>query len=194
MARPSTLRLQESPSRAATPAWLRRPADIKRLKTFEEYQHAINDYFTTCDDEGIQPLFSGLALVLGLPGIETVYRLARRKPELTEILSRAITAIAHGYEAALSGPGARGAIFALQHLKDFDLEEPAGSAPVQSWKQQMTVDVNQRIVGVVDPATLGRELSPEEAYLTIIKGGQARIQLPAREIAGECTQVEEMNK
>jgi hypothetical protein len=186
MARPH-LRLETPPALGVKPDWLRRPADIKRLKTFEEYQQAINDYFTTCDDEGVQPLFSGLALVLGLPGIETVYRLARRKPELTEILSRAITAIAHGYEAALTGPGSRGAVFALQHLKDFDLEEPVGSAPVQSWKQQMTVDVNQRIVGVVDPSMVGREMTPEEAYLTIIKGGQAKIkQEPPREIEGEC--------
>jgi hypothetical protein len=162
---------------------------VRRLNTLEEYAAAINAYFEFCDDQGMSPRFSGLALVLGLPGIETVYRLARRKPELTEMLSRAITAVAHGYEEQLSGPGSRGAIFALQHLKDFDLEEPVGSAPIQSWKQQVTVDVNQRIVGVVDPATIGRELTPEEAYLTVIKGGQARVK--PREIEGECERINE---
>jgi hypothetical protein len=180
------LPLTQKPS--STPAWLRRPADKVVLKTDEDYVRAINQYFEQCDSCGIPPRFSGLALVLGLPGVSTIYRLARRRPSLTGMISRAITAIAYHYESQLDGRGARGAIFALQHLQDFDLAEPEGSAPIQSWQAKAELTVNHKIPGVADPATKGAELTPEAAYLLILRGEKVlppRHEVKGREIEGE---------
>lgn len=176
--------------RPVTPNWLRRPADKIRLVTDEDYATAINTYFEYCHDQEIPPRFSGLALVLGLPGITTVYRLARRRPALTEMISRAITAIAHHYESQLDGRGARGAMFALQHLKDFDLDEPEGAAEIQSWQQKAELTVNHKIPGIADPASRGSDLTPEQAYLLVIKGERVPQKAPeGREIEGQFEEV-----
>lgn len=152
------------------PVCLREPANTIRLQTPEEYKEAANSYFRHCYDNDVHPRLTSFALALGLPGVSSVHRLARRRPDLREIVSRCVTAIAAYYEEELSTSNSRGAMFALKHLGDFDLEEEAGSPQLPFWQDRREVVIENRITGVQVLEEKGKEYSPEEAYMRIVRG------------------------
>ena len=158
---------EDEPRRAVI---LRRPADTISLETVEEYKEAANAYFTHCYDNDIHPRFNAFALHIGLNGPSGVHRLAMRRPELREVISRCVTAIAAWYEESLTTSGSKGAIFALKHLKDFDAEEAAGSAPLPFWQDTKEIIMENRIVGVSRMEDKGKEYTPQEAYMRIVQG------------------------
>ena len=141
------------------------------LETFASYEAAINAYFEECEENETQPRLTGLALALGLAGPTSLYRLARRRPDLRYIISRATTAVAHGYESQINGGAAPGALFMLKHLPDFDMEEPAGSAPIQHFRDRHEIMV-ESIPGVESPHEKGSDMSPAEAYMKVVQGGE----------------------
>ena len=158
----------DEPRRAAV---LRNPATVVRLETIDDYKRAINEYFEWCFDRDVQPRIASLALALGLPGISSIHRLARRNPELREIISRAVTAISAWYEEGLSTSASKGAIFALTHLGDFDLEEDPHAPEVHFWNEKpKNLIVENRIVGIKSLEDQGSQYSPQEAYMKLVQG------------------------
>lgn len=158
---------EDEPRRAVV---LRNPADTIHLKTVEEYIEAANAYFAHCYDNEIHPRLNSFALHIGLNGPSGVHRLAMRRPELRDIISRCITAIAAWYEESLTTSASKGAVFALKHLKDFDREEPEGALPLPFWQDSKEVILENRIVGVRRLDDKGKEYTPQEAYLRIVQG------------------------
>lgn len=163
--------LIEDSASVPLPEFLRQPATIQRLESKSEFIEAANEYFAYCEQAKLAPQLTDLALAFGLPGVSSLHRLGRRRPDLTEVLSRCITAIASGYEKLLASSASRGAIFALKHLPDFDLEEPVGSPEVAFWTDKQQLEVTSRIAGVKEADEEGSDLSPEEAYVKIMRGG-----------------------
>lgn len=151
-------------------SWLHSPATVPRFETTESILEAANKYFQGCYKANVQPRLTALALVLGLPGVSSIHRLARRRPELREAISRCITAVAHGYEERITTSGSRGAIFMLQHMADFDTEEEETAPPIPFWQDTQRVLIEQRIAGIQTVDDRGAELSPVEAYVRIIHG------------------------
>ena len=152
------------------PICLREPATAIHLKTVEEYTEAANAYFRHCYDNDVHPRLASFALAIGLPGVSSVHRLGRRRPDLREIISRCITTIASWYEEELSTSVSKGAIFALKHLHDFDLEEEAGAPALPFWQEKKEIVLENRIVGVQVLEEKGKEYSPQEAYMRIVRG------------------------
>lgn len=147
-----------------------RPCDVQGLawSTPEEFAEAANAYFESCAAIDSRPNLTGLVLALGLPGPTSLYRLARRAPQYRFFVTRCITAISYGYEQMLEGT--KGAVYALKHLQDFDPEDTAGAPAVPFWQDKKELVIEATVPGMIDPRTQGREMTPEEAYYTLIQG------------------------
>jgi hypothetical protein len=151
--------------------WMTRPADLVPLGDVKAIANRANKYFTQAHRLGVKPTLTGMALALGVTGPASLQRLAQRRPELRWIISRCLTAVAHGYETTLAEGGpAQGAVFMLKHLPEFDVEEPKGSKPVQYWTEKRELVINARVYGVRNPEDEGADLSPREVYLRVIHG------------------------
>jgi len=158
------------PARPEWP-WLLRPCDPVPLDNIDEIAERANDYFTRCYEYNEPPKLTGLALAVGVPGPASLQRLAQRRPELRWMISRCMTAVAHSYESMIAeGSSPQGPMFMLKHLPEFDLEEPAGSKPLQYWNERREVIIDARVSGVKQPNEGGAELTPYEAYMKIIHG------------------------
>jgi hypothetical protein len=152
--------------------WLVNPATPFRLESIGELSAAANNYFQACAEQGLHPRVTGLALALGLPGPSSLTRLARRRPELKHLLSRCMTAVAYHYEDQINGgSSASAAVFMLKNIPDFDTQDKSSAGEIKYFRDRHEVMVNHNIPGVVDEeATRGAELSPAEAYMTLIRG------------------------
>ena len=102
-------------SETYAPAWLRNPATIIPIVNWEDFTDRANLYFEECLDEAIRPTITGLSLATGLPGPTSLIRLGQRVPELRHVISRCMTAVAHGYEQLIGlGGASAGAQFMLK--------------------------------------------------------------------------------
>jgi hypothetical protein len=142
------------------------PATYNTFETKEEFEAAANEYFERCFLTKTPPRLNGLALALGCPGPASLQRLAMRKPELREIISRCLTAVANAYEC-VEGNSVL-AMFMLKHIPEFDVLEPEGTAPLQYFKDRQEVNVYSQVTGVIDHSIKGAHLSPREAYYRLI--------------------------
>ena len=161
----------EEEATVPVPEFLRSPATVPQLTEPAEFEQAANKYFDYCISNELQPQLTELVLAFGLPGVSSFHRLGRRRPELRLVLSRCVTAIAAGYERLLASSSSRGAIFALKHLPDFDLEEEGGSPEIPFWTDKQELTINSNIAGVQGKEDEWRHLTPEEAYAKIMRGG-----------------------
>lgn len=160
-------------SAAPLAVWLRRPLDVKQFHSAKEYATAVNNFFEECADKEEQPRLSGLALALGLSGPSELARLARRREDLRWMISRALTVVSYWYEKQIGNGNSAGAIFMLKNLPDFDMEEPAGSPELHYYKDRKESFVQlEAIVGVEDPNKKDSNLSPIDAYLKVVQGGE----------------------
>jgi hypothetical protein len=150
--------------------WLTHPCDPVYMKSEGDMRKAANEYFTTCAELGIKPRLNGLALVLGVTGPTSLQRLAQRRPAFRWMISRCLTAIAYGYEEDIEKGSSAGNIFMLKHLPEFDVQDPAGSKPVQYFTDKRELVINAHVSGVKYPDQEGAELTPREAYLKVIHG------------------------
>jgi len=155
------------------PEWIRSPATVRTLHSKLEYTTAANEYFSWCCDTQTPPQLTHLCLALGLAGVSSFNRLARRRADLREVFSRCTTAIAAGYERLLTTSSSRGAIFALKHLPDFDLEDEPGSPEIPFWTDKQSIEVISNIPGITAREDIGADMTPEEAYVQIMRGGKA---------------------
>lgn len=161
------------------PAWLRNPATIIPIDNWEDFTDRANLYFEECLDQALRPTITGLALATGLPGPTSLIRLGQRVPELRAVISRCMTAVAHGYEQLIGlGGASAGAQFMLKNIPDFDPEDPVGEPGVQFFNDQKTVLLQADVHGA---ATLGEDydgdIDPVEVYMSVIRkpGGVGRI-------------------
>ena len=154
----------------AAPNWRRRPCDRILLKDPEQFSIAANSYFEWCDDNERQPKLCELALALGVAGPVTLQRMGMRNPDLRWAISRCFTAIAAGYEEKLMEGPAAGPIFMLKHLPEFDPEDLPGARPVQYFSERREITIHEGVRGVQRPEDEGRNLSPRDAYIRLIRG------------------------
>jgi len=150
--------------------WLIRPADAVPLTDIAKIKQAANDYFSSCAANGVRPRLNGLALALGVEGPISLQRMAMRRPELRYMISRCLTAIAHGYEEEVTGRSSTGAIFMLKHLPEFDSQERPGHPPIQYFQDKHTVEIHENVAGVQRIIEEGGNLTPREAYMKVIHG------------------------
>jgi hypothetical protein len=152
------------------PLWLRRPADVTPPKGAEELRDRINEFFEECAETATRPTVTGLALATGLPGPTSLLRLGQRLPQLRYIISRALAAVAYGYEEMLAeGVGGAGAQFMLKNLPDFDPDEPSGSAPVQFFNDRKEIFLSGHIHGAASEEDQASDLDAIEAYVEMMK-------------------------
>ena len=156
------------------------PATYVQLETPEEVEAAANEYFERCFLTKTNPRLNGLSLALGCPGPASLQRLAMRKPELRSIISRCLTAVADSYEGREGNTVM--SIFMMKHIPEFDVLEPAGSVPLQYFKDRQEVNVYTKVAGVIDHNVKGAHLSPREAYYRLI---HQRDEVPEDIVEGE---------
>jgi hypothetical protein len=161
------------PADEPMPNWRRNPATLPKAPTKTNFAARANAYFEKCDDEGKQPRLTGLALAVGLDGVNSLYRLGRREPALRSMISRCVTAVAHDYEEQLSAGNVAGATFMLKHIREYDSYDPPGTRALQVFSDKQQLEIEHKIVGVQDPALEGAELSPKQAYLQIARDSEA---------------------
>ncbi len=161
------------------PDWLRNPATIIPIVNWSDFTDRANLYFEECVDQTIRPTITGLALATGLPGPTSLIRLGQRVPELRAVISRCMTAVAHGYEQLIGlGGASAGAQFMLKNIPDFDPEDPVGEPGVQFFNDRKEVLLQADVHGA---ATLGEEydtdVDPVEVYMSVIRkpGGVGKI-------------------
>lgn len=156
---------------APAPDWLRNPATIIPIENWDDFTNRANLYFETCLDTTLRPTITGLALATGLPGPTSLIRLGQRVPELRHVISRCMTAVAHGYEQLIGlGGASAGAQFMLKNIPDFDPEDPVGEPGVQFFNDRKEILLQADVYGA---ATVGEDydgdVDPLEVYLSIIR-------------------------
>ena len=161
------------------PEWLRNPATIQPITNWSDFTDRANLYFEECLDEAIRPTITGLALATGLPGPTSLIRLGQRVPELRHVISRCMTAVAHGYEQLIGlGGASAGAQFMLKNIPDFDPEDPVGEPGVQFFNDRKEILLQAEVYGA---ATVGNDydadVDPVEVYMSVIRkpGGVGKI-------------------
>jgi len=161
------------------PEWLRNPATIIPIVNWEDFTDRANLYFEECHEQIMRPTITGLALATGLPGPTSLIRLGQRVPELRAVISRCMTAVAHGYEQLIGlGGASAGAQFMLKNIPDFDPEDPVGEPGVQFFNDRKEILLQADVHGA---ATLGDDydgdVDPVEVYMSVIRkpGGVRRI-------------------
>jgi len=161
------------------PEWLRNPATIQPIVNWSDFTDRANLYFEECLDEAIRPTITGLALATGLPGPTSLIRLGQRVPELRHVISRCMTAVAHGYEQLIGlGGASAGAQFMLKNIPDFDPEDPVGEPGVQFFNDRKEILLQADVYGA---ATAGEDydgdIDPIDVYMSVIKkpGGVGKI-------------------
>ncbi len=166
-------------SETYTPKWLRNPATIIPIVNWSDFTDRANLYFEECLEQTIRPTITGLSLATGLPGPTSLIRLGQRVPELRHVISRCMTAVAHGYEQLIGlGGASAGAQFMLKNIPDFDPEDPVGEPGVQFFNDQKTILLQADVYGA---ATMGEDydgdIDPVEVYMSVIRkpGGIGKI-------------------
>jgi hypothetical protein len=161
------------------PEWLRNPATIQPIVNFADFTDRANLYFEECHEQIIRPTITGLALATGLPGPTSLIRLGQRVPELRAVISRCMTAVAHGYEQLIGlGGASAGAQFMLKNIPDFDPEDPVGEPGVQFFNDRKEILLQADVYGA---ATMGEDydanIDPVEVYMSVIRkpGGIGKI-------------------
>ena len=136
-------------------------------------------YFEEWHEQLLRPTITGLALATGLPGPTSLIRLGQRVPELRAVISRCMTAVAHGYEQLIGlGGASAGAQFMLKNIPDFDPEDPVGEPGVQFFNDRKEVLLQADVHGA---ATSGEDydgdVDPVEIYMSVIRkpGGIGKI-------------------
>lgn len=157
---------------AVRPAWRRTPCSsapagaATKLKPKELFKK-MNNYFAKCYDAGEHPMLCDVAGDAGFDSVTQLTNHARRQGgETMRGISRAVLAVAAGYEEQAQA-GSRHAMTLLGLMPEFDSKEPSDQIPGQSFlpKRQYYVD----ITGLNRTQDRGKELSPQEAYLQLIK-------------------------
>ena len=161
------------------PDWLRNPATIQPIVNFSDFTDRANLYFEECHEQILRPTITGLALATGLPGPTSLIRLGQRVPELRAMISRCMTAVAHGYEQLIGlGGASAGAQFMLKNIPDFDPEDPVGEPGVQFFNDRKEILLQADVYGA---ATSGEnydtDVDPVEVYMSVIRkpGGMGKI-------------------
>jgi len=156
---------------APAPDWLRNPATIIPIENWDDFTNRANSYFETCLNDCLRPTITGLALATGLPGPTSLIRLGQRVPELRAVISRCMTAVAHGYEQLIGlGGASAGAQFMLKNIPDFDPEDPVGEPGVQFFNDRKEILLQANVHGA---ATMGEDydsdIDPVEVYMSVIR-------------------------
>ena len=170
------------------PEWMRNPATIQPITKLSDFSDRANGYFETCLDTDIRPTITGLALATGLPGPTSLIRLGQRIPELRHVISRCMTAVAHGYEQLVSMGGASsGAQFMLKNIPDFDPEDPEGAPGVQFFNDRKEILLQSEVYGAAsEGADYDSDVDPVEVYMSIVKkpGGVKHMSSITSKLAG----------
>lgn len=151
------------------PSWRRSPTQggkAVKLST-EDLCAVVDKYFEAQYDQGEAPTFCDLAGETGFDSITQLVNHARRKGGTAmRAVSRAFLAVGASYEDQAQ-MGSRNAIRMLEAMPQFDTEEAASQAPERPF--QIAKDVNLKISGVVQREDVGSHMSPQQAYLEMIK-------------------------
>jgi hypothetical protein len=127
----------------------------------------VDAYFEEQFDQGEHPTFCDLAGAAGFDSITQMVNHARRKGgDAMRAVSRSFLAVGAAYEEQAQ-QGSRTAVRMLETMPQFDTEEVAAQAPERPF--QITKDVNLKISGVVQQEDVGSHMSPQQAYLELIK-------------------------
>lgn len=152
------------------PSYMVKPVDAaeeKKLAKTERIRE-INRYFEWCATHKRQPRLTGLALAAGYAGVAAMRRDAQRIPELRYAIGRAFTAVAAAYEEHIEpGVNCSAALFIMKNVPDFDPADASYSPPSYSFKERGEIEV--KVHGVHSAEDEGKDLSPREAYLQLIK-------------------------
>jgi len=153
------------------PKWMRNPATIEPIQSFDDFGKRANKYFEDCLDTDRRPTITGLALATGLPGPTSLIRLGQRVPALRHVISRCMTAVAHHYEQIIAIGGASGgAQFMLKNIPDFDPEDPEGEPGVQFFNDRKEVLLQAEVHGAaVTGEDYADDVDPVEVYMSIVK-------------------------
>lgn len=98
----------------------------------EEMELSIIAYFDDCVEKKINVTVTGLALFIGLSSRKRLFEYKQRK-EFSDMVTRALTAVEHGYELNLHTFSAFGAKFALMNM---------------GWKESQEQHITQTITTV----------------------------------------------
>lgn len=155
--------------RLTIPHWRRRPCRAPKAVrlTEDELLDKMDAYFQPLFDAGKHPTFCDLAGQTGFDSITQMVNHARRKGSgVMRGVSRALLAVGAGYEEQAQ-EGSRTALAMLEHLPQFDTEDPQEQVPLQPFKPRQEMQVH--IAGLADPAKQGQQLTEQEAYLQLIR-------------------------
>lgn len=151
------------------PAWRRRPTRAPKAtkKATKRLLDDIDDYFTECHDSDREASFCDMAGAAGFDSVTQLVNHARRNGgDTMRGIARGTLAVAAGYEDMVQN-GNRSALQMLSMIPHFDSDEPAEQKPQRPFLPQQELNLN--ITGVERADMRGAELSPQEAYLQLIK-------------------------
>ena len=151
------------------PSWRRTPTRGGKAVqlSVDEMCDIIDTYFAEQFDQGDHPTFCDLAGAAGFDSITQLVNHARRKGgDAMRAISRSFLAVGAAYEEQAQN-GSRSAIRMLESMPQFDTEEAAAQAPERPF--QIAKDVNLKISGVVQREDVGSHMTPQQAYLELIK-------------------------
>lgn len=152
----------------SVPEYIVAPATPHKISSNKDRIQAINDYFHRCALTRRQPRLTGLALAAGYASVAEMRRNAQRDPKMRYAIGRAFTGVAAAYEEHLMpGVNCSAAIFMLKNTPDFDSADTPYSPPSYTFKDRNEVEL--KVSGVKTAEDEGRDLSPREAYLRLIK-------------------------
>ena len=116
-----------------------RPRKIESPEAFERITEA---YFAQREAEEVRPTVTGLVLALGLSSYESLDEYGRR-PEYSELVSRAKLRVADKCEIAAIGNGSpQGAMFILKNIK--------AGADQSYWKDKQEVEFSGELKNMTD--------------------------------------------
>lgn len=151
------------------PLWRRRPTqgiDAVSLPA-DELCEKIDNYFEERFDTNDYPAFCDLAGETGFDSVDQMINHARRQGgKVMRGISRALLAVGAGYEEQAQN-GSRNALSLLEHLPQFDTQEPTEQLPTRPFYSKQEMEVH--ITGVARAEERGQHLSAQEAYLQLIK-------------------------
>lgn len=153
----------------ARPAWRRSPTRANKAVrlSYDELCDIVDAYFEGQYDQGEHPTFCDMAGAAGFDSVTQMVNHARRKGgDAMRAISRSFLAIGAAYEEQAQ-QGSRTAARLLETMPQFDTEEVASQAPERPF--QIAKDVNLKISGVVQREDIGSHMSPQQAYLEMIK-------------------------
>ena len=160
--------LNDLPARVR-PAWRRSPTRANKAVrlSYDELCDKVDAYFEEQFDQGEHPTFCDMAGAAGFDSVTQMVNHARRKGgDAMRAISRSFLAIGASYEEQAQ-QGSRTAVRMLETMPQFDTEEAAAQAPERPFL--IAKDVNLKISGVVQREDVGSHLTPQQAYLELIK-------------------------